>query len=214
MDISAAAWQLIGELLGVIVESLPKLAASGLEAMKELVSKLPEALDEIKNAAGDIIDKFIDTIKNAFKRVKDVGYNLVSGIWEGIQSGISWFGDKVKDFGSGIVDTVKGVFKIHSPSQVFRDEIGRQLAAGIGLGFTDEMRAVADQMQSSIPTPEVAFSNAAAGMVNGVSTAVSGIGSAQPTTIILQTADGQALARWLLPDLRAASRANPEVAMA
>ena len=54
----------------------------------------------------------------------------------------------------------------------------------------------------------------AAGMVNGVSTAVSGIGSAQPTTIILQTADGQALARWLLPDLRAASRANPEVAMA
>ena len=55
---------------------------------------------------------------------------------------------------------------------------------------------------------------AAAGMVNGVSTAVSGIGSAQPTTIILQTADGQALARWLLPDLRAASRANPEVAMA
>ena len=76
------------------------------------------------------------------------------------------------------------------------------------------MRAVADQMQSSIPTPEVAFSNAAAGMVNGVSTAVSGIGSAQPTTIILQTADGQALARWLLPDLRAASRANPEVAMA
>ena len=70
------------------------------------------------------------------------------------------------------------------------------------------------QMQKSIPTPEIAFNNAAAGMVNGMSTAVAGIGTAAPTTIILQTADGQALARWLLPDLRAVSRANPEVAMA
>ena len=101
-----------------------------------------------------------------------------------------------------------------SPSRLFRDEIGAQLAAGVGLGFTDEMRSVAAQMQKSIPTPEIAFNNAAAGMVNGMSTAVAGIGTATPTTIILQTADGQALARWLLPDLRAVSRANPEVAMA
>ena len=182
--------------------------------MKELVKRLPEALDEIKNAAEDIIDKFIGTIKDAFDRVKDIGWQLVSGIWDGIKSGINWFKEKIGGFADTVVDSVKGVFGIHSPSRVFRDEIGKQLAAGIGLGFTDEMRTVSDQMQRAIPTPEVAFSNAAAGMVNGVSTAVSGIGSAQPTTIILQTADGQALARWLLPDLRAASRANPEVAMA
>lgn len=67
-------------------------------------------------------------------------------------------------------------------------------------------------MQRAIPTPEVAFTNAAAGMVNGMQTAVAGLGMPQSATIILQTSDGQTLARWLLPDLRAVMRANPEVA--
>ena len=43
-------------------------------------------------------------------------------------------------------------------------------------------------------------------------TAVAGLGMPQSATIVLQTSDGQTLARWLLPDLRAVMRANPEVA--
>ena len=157
-----------------------------------------------------IKDKFLEGVKS----FTDIGKNIVTGIWDGIKNAKDWLWDKITGFASGIVDGFKDVFDIHSPSRLFRDEIGAQLAAGVGLGFTDEMRSVAAQMQKSIPTPEIAFNNAAAGMVNGMSTAVAGIGTATPTTIILQTADGQALARWLLPDLRAVSRANPEVAMA
>ena len=210
----AKAPEIIGKLVIALIEAAPKLLSAAWEMIQKLIeglkNNLPELLDNAKQMVIDIKDKFLEGVKS----FTDIGKNIVSGIWDGIKNAGSWLMDKISGFASDIVDGFKGFFGIHSPSRLFRDEIGAQLAAGVGLGFTDEMRSVAAQMQKSIPTPEIAFNNAAAGMVNGMSTAVAGIGTAAPTTIILQTADGQALARWLLPDLRAVSRANPEVAMA
>ena len=38
-----------------------------------------------------------------------------------------------------------------SPSTIFRDEIGSNLALGIGEGFEDEMNNVSDMMEDAIP---------------------------------------------------------------
>lgn len=210
----AKAPEILGKLVGALIEATPKMLSAAWEMIQKLIeglkNNLPELLENAKQMVIDIKDKFLEGVKS----FTDIGKNIVTGIWDGIKNAKDWLWEKASGFASGLVDGFKDAFDIHSPSRLFRDEIGAQLAAGVGLGFTDEMRSVAAQMQKSIPTPEIAFNNAAAGMVNGMSTAVAGIGTATPTTIILQTADGQALARWLLPDLRAVSRANPEVAMA
>jgi len=203
--------EIIVGILEFFVESYPKIISAGVELFKMLVDNMPEILGNIGGAIAKILKLIVDRFAEAWETMKEAGTNLIKGLWEGIKASADWLWDKITGFASGIVDGFKNAFDIHSPSRVFRDEIGKQLAAGVGVGFTDGMKTIAGQMQRSIPTPEVAFNSAAAGMVNGVSTAVAGIGSAQPVTIILQTADGQALARWLLPDLRAVSRANPEV---
>ena len=206
--------EIIEGILNFFIAEYPLIMKAGVDLLKMLVENLPEILGNIVGAIAKIIDTILQKLKGAWESMKDAGLDLIKGLWEGILAAKDWLWDKITGFASSVVDGFKDAFGIHSPSRLFRDEIGAQLAAGVGLGFTDEMRSVAAQMQKSIPTPEIAFNNAAAGMVNGMSTAVAGIGTATPTTIILQTADGQALARWLLPDLRAVSRANPEVAMA
>ena len=61
----------------------------------------------------------------------------------------------------------------------------------------------------NLQTPAAAFQNAAAGMVNGL--AAVNQGYSFPREIVLKLEDGREIARWLLPDLRAAARANPEV---
>ena len=92
---------------------------------------------------------------------------------------------------------------------------------GAGEGFSDGLpyamagadnavAALQSRMTMSIATPEASANNAAAGIVNGL-IASNGGGNNQPMTIVLQTDNGAEIARWLLPDIRAAQRANPEV---
>jgi hypothetical protein len=84
--------------------------------------------------------------------VKDVGLNIVKGIWEGINNAKDWVLDKIKGFGKGVLDGIKGVFGIHSPSTVFRDEVGVYLAKGLGEGFVNEMDSITKDISGSIPT--------------------------------------------------------------
>lgn len=46
---------------------------------------------------------------------------------------------------------MKSVLGIHSPSTVFRDQIGKNMALGVGVGFETTMRDVAKRMTDSIP---------------------------------------------------------------
>lgn len=82
----------------------------------------------------------------------NMGKHLVEGIWNGIKNTTQWILDKIKGFGQSILDGMKSFFGIHSPSTLFRDEIGKFMAKGIGIGFEDEMNNVASQMQNAVPT--------------------------------------------------------------
>lgn len=44
------------------------------------------------------------------------------------------------------MDYIKGLFGIRSPSRVMRDEVGKYLAQGIGVGFERELPNVIDDM--------------------------------------------------------------------
>ena len=52
-----------------------------------------------------------------------------------------WLWNNVKGFFNGIVDGVKGILGIHSPSKVFAG-IGENMALGLGEGWNDEFGAV------------------------------------------------------------------------
>lgn len=62
-----------------------------------------------------------------------------------------WLIRKIKSLGSAVTDAMKSVLGIHSPSTVFRDQIGKNMALGVGVGFETTMRDVAKRMTDSIP---------------------------------------------------------------
>jgi tape measure domain-containing protein len=105
--------------------------------------------------------------------VLSIGSDIVRGIWDGISGAAGWLADKVTSFANGILDGIKNTLGIHSPSRVFRDQVGKYIAQGIGEGFTDEMGSVVGQMQDAMPDPsafvsdqQIAYSGySAAGMV-------------------------------------------------
>lgn len=93
-------------------------------------------------AANNLVNTVVNTVSSLPSKIMEVGKNIISGLWEGIQSKWNWLKDKVSDFCSGFTDGIKDAFEIHSPSRIMRDEVGKYLAQGIGVGFDDEMGKV------------------------------------------------------------------------
>ena len=79
-----------------------------------------------------------------------VGANIIKGIWQGIQDVKQWIFDKIKGFCKGIIDKVKGLFGIHSPSKVFEKEIGQFLGLGLGKGFENSLPKIFKNMKSAV----------------------------------------------------------------
>lgn len=100
--------------------------------------------------------KAVDAIKNGFTNLPGnmvtIGTNVVKGIWNGIGNTASWLFEKIKGFKDAVLNKFKSFFGIHSPSTLFRDELGVFMAQGIGEGFTDEMGKVSKQMNRAMAT--------------------------------------------------------------
>lgn len=62
-----------------------------------------------------------------------VGSNICSGIQSGINRGWSWLSSTVSNLASSLLRSAKSALGIHSPSRLFRDEVGEN----IGLGWAE-----------------------------------------------------------------------------
>lgn len=109
-----------------------QMGQKGKEAVQSLI-------DNVKSAASGIADK-----------VKSIGSDIVSGVWNGIKAAKDTFVSNVKSFFSGIVDGVKDALGIGSPSKVFRDEVGRWLPPGVVQGFEAAMPSAMKAIQKDL----------------------------------------------------------------
>ncbi|UVX33593.1 MAG: Macoilin family protein [Bacteriophage sp.] len=114
-----------------------------------------------KGAAGarSMFNAVVNGLASLPGRVLSIGGDIVRGIWNGISGAAGWLAGQVKSFASGILDGMKDALGIHSPSRLFRDQVGKYIAQGIGEGFTDEMGSVVGQMQDAMPDPSAFVSD-------------------------------------------------------
>lgn len=204
---------MITKFVAYATEKLPEVLKLGIQLIVSLVKGLAQNLPELLRGTLALVDAIISAFLDSLPDIIEVGKDIVRGLWEGIKAMASWIGEKVSGFVGGLVDGVKGVLGIHSPSRVFAG-IGQNMALGLGQGFEKQMQSVTAGIQDAIPTPTVdTVYNAAAGLVNGLAAQSAGSpGGSYTINLILQ--NGQQIASWLLPDLRDAARSNPEVATA
>ena len=113
---------------------------------------IPQKWQDFKDDAKEKIKGIGDWFKELPENLKKIGKDMIEGLWKGIKDTWDNLKKKIGDFGKGIVDGFKKTFNINSPSKVFKEQIGKNLALGIGEGFTDTMAGVSDEMQSAVPT--------------------------------------------------------------
>lgn len=144
--------QIITAIVSTLVNNLPKIISSGMKLIAALAQGLIKAIPQLIAAAPQIISSLIRAFAQAIPQLLSVGKSIVQGIWSGISGAGSWLWGQITSWANNIVAKIKSVFRIHSPSAVFRDEVGAMLAKGIGVGFGDEMDSVSDEMAKAIPS--------------------------------------------------------------
>lgn len=143
---------LIDSLVNGIFGNLPKLVEAGIQLIiglgVGLIRAIPTLVAQIPNIIRSIINAFTQ-FGNSYNQI---GTNILKGIWDGI---VAWTGalwQNIKDLGNQIVGWFEDVLGIHSPSDVMADKIGKNMALGVGEGFSKTMAGVTEQMAGAIPT--------------------------------------------------------------
>ena len=143
---------IIAGIVTAVVKLFPVIADLGKDLFMSLVGDLTNTITKIAGRMWEIVSAVAQAITDEFWRIVDVGSDLVSGIWEGITNSKDWLIDNIFGWCTSVTDSIKDFFGIHSPSALFRDTIGENLALGIGVGFSDTMTDVTKDMQNALPT--------------------------------------------------------------
>ena len=110
-------------------------------------------------------------------KMATAGRQVVQGFWNGIKALGGWLKSKVTGFFNGIVDGVKSVLKIKSPSRVFKS-LGKFTIQGF-MGGVDLLSNKAGSQMNGFASDIVSQANSA---VKGVKTSLTGMNGIQANT--------------------------------
>jgi len=132
-QVAAKAPVIIGKLASTIITNLPKIIQTGVKIITQLAVGLVQGIPALLGK----IPSMISQIKNAFTSVNwgSVGMNIISGIASGISGAVGSLISTATSAASSALDAIKSKLGIHSPSRVFRDQVGKMMALGMGIGF-------------------------------------------------------------------------------
>ena len=124
---------IIGQLATAIISNLPKILLAGIKIITILGTGLIQAVPQLISKIPSIISQ----VKNAFTSVDwgSVGMNIIKGIANGLKGAAGAIVEAAKGAAESALNAAKNALGIHSPSRVFRDQVGKMMALGMGIGF-------------------------------------------------------------------------------
>ena len=191
---------LILRVLDGIARYYPRFVSAGINLLVNMINGITRQIPRVAGAATNAVIAFINAIGYNTGRVVAAGIrmviNLINGIANQLRGSSGALNAAARNLGSaiiqgtisGIVGGISGVVSaavnmaqsalssalhflhIHSPSGVFRDQVGAQIPAGTALGIKDSTGLVTDQVEAMGTAALATIKNTLAGLsdtVNG-----------------------------------------------
>ena len=138
-----AALAFVGSLVTGLLSALPDLTGTSVELVGALLLGIADQLPGIITSTGHLIAvvpkllaSLIHSFGSAGAAIAGIGVSIVDGIRKGITEQWQRLKTDVSNLFTGLVDWIKKLLGIHSPSTVFAG-IGTNMAKGIGAGWQD-----------------------------------------------------------------------------
>lgn len=129
---------IVQAIFDTLVASLPLIISAALELINALVLGLLQNVPLLLSAAGQVLLALAEYLyKDGPKMFVEIGKALIDGMWTGIKNNFGQLVTNFKTLAGGLIESVKEVFKMKSPSRVGK-YIGGNFVSSIGLGGDDE----------------------------------------------------------------------------
>lgn len=146
-----AAAELIAKFSAALISHLPDLLNCGAALLTTLVDGILRSIENLGEAALACIAKLTGVWDGSMDEWGHIGENIVNGLLNGITGMWDTLVSTVKGKVNGMVNTVKNVLGIHSPSKVFT-EIGENVTQGLVNGINTGAPAAEQAIQNIAQT--------------------------------------------------------------
>ena len=184
---------LIGQLVGGIINRLPQILQAGVQLLGALangfISSVPRLIGSIPGMVGQIMRGFTSVNWGS------VGLNIITGIATGIAGAAGRLVTAAVNAATNALNWVKRKLGIHSPSRVFRDQVGEMIGEGMAVGIDEsasKVKKAAGRLTGILPSQDASYSVGVANASRGVNAAAYGNGGS--VTNITQTFNYPAIA--------------------
>lgn len=139
---------LVDAILGIIpvlIDNAPLFVKAGMELLTGLAVGIIKSIPVLLTKAKEIGVSLLNYFKSLPKLWKDIGTNMIQGLWNGIESMTSAVINKVKNLAKSILNSMKSALGIHSPSTEFAI-----LGKFSVLGYTEALEGMKSEVQDTI----------------------------------------------------------------
>ena len=180
-QILTSAAQMAATLISGLLQNLPQIISAGFSLITALIQGIGQALPGIITAAVQAAQ----TLWEAFtsQNWPQLGMDILNGIINGIKSAVGALVDAAVSAAKSAYNAVKNALDIHSPSRLFRDNIGKMIPEGMALGITDNLRPVTNAMRTLGTTTASMLQQDLAGMLGQSQRRMTTMRPAAATTI-------------------------------
>lgn len=192
-DLVGKAPILIGQLVGGIINRLPQILQAGVQLLGALangfIASAPRLIGAIPGMVGQIMHGFTSVNWGS------VGLNIITGIATGIAGAAGRLVTAAVNAATNALNWVKRKLGIHSPSRVFRDQVGEMIGEGMAVGIDEsasKVRKAAGRLTGILPSQDASYSVGVANASRGVNAVAYGNGGS--VTNITQTFNYPAIA--------------------
>ena len=123
----------------------------GIKLISQITDGVTFKQSSVTSKIKEIIAGIVATLNNTVSQFRLAGEAMAQGLWQGLSSQESMLIIRVKQMMNRVTTSARKAMQIESPSKVWA-QIGDYMAQGLGVGFTNEMRYVTNDIVSSIPS--------------------------------------------------------------
>lgn len=151
--------------IGSYISQVPGRIGAGLSGAISAVGSFASSMASGALRAGQqFLSNLVNTLASIPGRMVSIGSQIVQGIISGITGSIGKVGSAILGGVKDAISGVKNFLGIHSPSRLFRDQIGRNIGLGLAQGISNSQAAVMSSMNgmasdiasTRFTTPDVA----------------------------------------------------------